>query len=255
MGKLYFVDLSGAGLGAITSIWLMNILDPFRAIIVISLLIIVTHMPIFYNRKQKLTILISITLILVLGINLFQPVWTTERFKVYKTSPYTTFSEENADIIYTDWDAMSRTDVYNAEDKDFLYITIDGGAVSSISKFDGNFNDVKYLKQHTSFLAFSGEEKERAQLIGVGGGQDILSSKMAGFKHVEAVDINRNSFKAIENLSSLGHPTLSFAIVLGVLLPVGGMGSYCYYRWDKYKNQKFYPYIWIFIITCFSKIS
>ncbi|WP_407270634.1 spermine synthase [Radiobacillus sp. PE A8.2] len=208
-GKLYFVDLIGAGFGVVVTLWLMDVTDPFRTIAVISLLVIVTQLPIIIIQKQKVVLFTCSVIIFLLAINLFNPIWTTDRFQVYKTSPYTSFSNEKAEIIASSWDALSRTDIYDAEDNDFLYITIDGGAVSSISKFNGDFTEVDYLKQQTSYLAFSGKERGKALIIGAGGGQDILSAKMAGYEKVEAVDINESSFTLLNKLSAFSGDVLN----------------------------------------------
>jgi spermidine synthase len=82
-----------------------------------------------------------------------------------------------------------------------LYITIDGSAVSPISKFKGKLKEVDYLRNTTSSLAFEFGPNRNALIIGVGGGQEVLTAQMAGFKDIEAVDINKGSFDAVHALA------------------------------------------------------
>lgn len=200
---VYFIDLVGASLGASLAILLMNHLSPIPMISMLSLALFLVGSILVFTQLKKAAKVMLIMILALLMINIFSPFLTTERFLSYQTSPYTTFSEQEGNIIYSEWDSFSRTDVYDAKDGDFLYMTIDGGAVSSISRFDGDLNTVDYLQMNTSDLAFQNpKEKERALIIGSGGGQEVLSAEMAGYSKIEALDINKGSFNAVHSLRS-----------------------------------------------------
>jgi predicted membrane-bound spermidine synthase len=143
-------------------------------------------------------------LFLALAYNLFDPFLNHADFKAYRTSPNTALSQHSdANIIYSQWNAFSRTDVFDAGDE-LLYMTIDGSAVSPISKYSGNLNEVDYLKTTTGALAFIGGHPNRnALIIGAGGGQEVLTAQMAGYRNIEAVDINPGSFDAVHALSDV----------------------------------------------------
>ena len=199
--RLYFADLIGAGTGSLGAILLMNIFNPVRTIDLVTLLIFAW----FYLSRVRFmgkTMKTAQSLILLLlAANMIYPVSQSWEFRAYRTSPYTAFANEsNAGIILSDWNAFSRTDVYDADDEELLYITIDGGAVSPISKFTGDYKDVDYLKGTTGALAFQSPAKKRALIIGAGSGQEVLIAKMAGFTSIEAVDINKGSFDAVQKL-------------------------------------------------------
>lgn len=198
---VYFADLLGAGLAAPAAVFFMNQWDPMTTISFLSC----TLYAVFYfnhhamfSRSSKI---IHGLVLFFLFYNLVFPVQDSMVFRAYQTSPNTALAgEPNARIIFSDWNAISRTDVYETEDKELLYMTIDGGAVSPISKFSGNFEDVNYLQKTTASLAFLTERKDRALIIGAGGGQEVLTAKMAGIQEIEAVDINPGSFQAVESL-------------------------------------------------------
>ncbi|TFB18503.1 spermine synthase [Filobacillus milosensis] len=197
----YFADLLGAGLGTVLVIFLMNQLSPIKMIFTLALGILFCGFVFSFHSLNKVGKLAMTVVLIFISFNIFHPLLTADRFHSYHTSPYTTFFEQEGDIVYTKWDSFSRTDVYNAKDEDFLYMTIDGGAVSPISRFNGNLKSVEYLKFNTSDLAFRNIDKnDRVLIIGSGGGQEVLTAEMAGFSHIEALDINRGSFDAVNAL-------------------------------------------------------
>lgn len=202
VNSLYFSDLAGAGIGAIGSIVLMNGLGVMETI---DLLVAVLVGMSFAYRFRTITTAFKImnsVILLILVVNVFTPFSSYLPFRAYHTSPTNLFlGQTEHKIIYTEWNSFARTDVFDVGDGQLLYLTIDGGAVSPISRFTGDFKQVDYLLQTTSALAFQDVTKERALIIGAGGGQEVLTAKMAGFKQIEAVDINAGSFRAVEALS------------------------------------------------------
>jgi hypothetical protein len=198
---IYFSDLVGAGLGAVGSIFLMNAMNPIQTIGLLSLVMFYVYFAVSYRVSKKWMSLVTSFVFIALAYNLFNPFLNQSEFRAYQTSPFTAFSgQPDADIIYTQWNAFSRTDVYDAKDE-LLYITIDGSAVSPISKYSGDLKEVDYLKTTTSSLAFQYGPNENVLIIGVGGGQEVLTAQMAGFKDIEAVDINKGSFDAVHALA------------------------------------------------------
>lgn len=200
---LYFSDLAGAGLGAVSAIPLMNLTSPIQTIFLLSAslfamsLFTSTNKSFFHKRTVYYILLISHL------YNAILPITEQLPFRSYQTSPSNVFmAEKNTRIVFSDWNAFSKTDVYDAGDGQLLYITIDGGAMSPISKYSGDLKFVDYLRNTTSYLAFQPISKERALIIGAGGGQEVLAAQLAGFQKIEAVDINSGSFNAVKELSA-----------------------------------------------------
>jgi hypothetical protein len=200
---IYFADLLGAGLGAAGSILLMNSINPIQTV---NLLSVILFMMLVLINDQQIRMpmkAMNIFLLFALMINQFYPVFDRFEFNAYRTSPHTAFYEQkDAEIVFSEWNALSRTDVYDAGDE-LLYITIDGSAVSPISKYSGDLSEVDYLITTTGSLAFLSPPRERVLLIGVGGGQEVLTAQLAGFQNIEAVDINQGSFDAVHALGGL----------------------------------------------------
>ncbi|WP_410514341.1 spermine synthase [Paenibacillus sp. BR2-3] len=200
---LYFSDLVGAGLGAAGAIFLMNTINPIRTIGLSSLLLFCTYFSLSFRKAGYGMKAVNTVVLLLLVVNLSRPLVDYLEFNAYRTSPNTTFYKEpEAKIVFSQWNAFTRTDVYDADDQELLYITIDGGAVSPISKFTGDLKDVDYLRSTTSFLAFQGTPHGRVLIIGAGGGQEVLTAQMTGYSDIEAVDINRASFHAVHKTAA-----------------------------------------------------
>jgi len=70
------------------------------------------------------------------------------------------------------------------------YMSIDGDAATTATHFTGNFDDVRFLKYDVTNLAYFLPGRERASVIGVGGGRDILSAATFGYRDITGVELN-----------------------------------------------------------------
>lgn len=201
---LYFVDLVAAGLGATGAIFLMNAINPIQTIGLITSVLILVYLVVSYRKTGRWSKFVY-TFVLMgrLALNMVYPFLDFIEFKAYRTSPFTVFSKRpDAKIVYTHWDAFSRTDVYDTKDE-LLYMTIDGSAMSPISKYSKELKEVDYLLTTTGALSFQHGPKKSALIIGAGGGQEVLTAQMSGFEEIDAVDINKGSFDAVHALAGL----------------------------------------------------
>jgi len=110
------------------------------------------------------------------------------------------------DGLYEKWNAFSRIHVREVGGQPFgwglsprysakrdigqLYLDIDSGAATVITKFDGNLNAVEHLKYDVTALAHYLRNPTSVLVIGIGGGRDILTSLTFGQRHVTGVEIN-----------------------------------------------------------------
>jgi len=67
---------------------------------------------------------------------------------------------------------------------------IDGGAATTLYRFDGDLSKLDFLKYDITNLAYSIRRSGRAAIIGVGGGRDLLSAEYFGFRDVTGVELN-----------------------------------------------------------------
>jgi len=80
--------------------------------------------------------------------------------------------------------AMPETEI------DERHMEIDGSAASPMYQFDGDLSKLAFLKYDITNLAYSIRHEGRAAIIGVGGGRDMLSALLFGFKDVTGVELN-----------------------------------------------------------------
>jgi len=89
-------------------------------------------------------------------------------------------------------------------------MNIDGQAATAMYRFDGDLSRIDFLKYDVTNLAYSIRHTGRAAVIGVGGGRDILSAYLFGFRDVTGVELNpffvsflRHDFRSFNNLVDL----------------------------------------------------
>jgi hypothetical protein len=119
------------------------------------------------------------------------------------------------DGLYEKWNALSRIYVRETGSEPFgwgmspayhpkreiqqLYLNIDSGAATVITKFDGNLSALEHLKYDVTALAHYLRNPTSVLVIGVGGGRDILTALVFGQRHVTGVEINPDILGVLTN--------------------------------------------------------
>ena len=70
------------------------------------------------------------------------------------------------------------------------HLEIDGGAGTAMYQFGGDLAKADFLRNDLTTLAYTIRDKGRSAVIGVGGGRDVLSAYMFGFRDVTGVELN-----------------------------------------------------------------
>lgn len=98
-------------------------------------------------------------------------------------------------------------------------LNIDGDAATSMFRFNGDPANARFLAHDVTNLAYAIRNSGRAAIIGVGGGRDMLSAWMFGFRDITGVELNpifidllttNPSFREFAGLASL--PGLRFVV-------------------------------------------
>jgi hypothetical protein len=69
-------------------------------------------------------------------------------------------------------------------------MNIDGLAGTAMYRFDGDLSKLEFLRYDVTNLAYTIRQDGRAAIIGVGGGRDLLSAYLFGFRDVTGVELN-----------------------------------------------------------------
>jgi hypothetical protein len=122
-----------------------------------------------------------------------------------------TKGHQGDEVIFSRWNSFSRVAVYERGHGDWSlspryqgplpdtrFMDIDSAASTPILRFDGQLDEVAYLRYELTSLAYYLQEHRAADdghgfsalVIGPGGGRDILSALVFGANQVDAVEIN-----------------------------------------------------------------
>ncbi len=203
--KLYLLDLLGAGLGSLLVIKIINSFGFVRSVIIVCIIAAISAVCIsLYGKKKKPLVISSVFLILmsILFINNSLIENIENKFYSYYTNPgklVGSYKEttENTEIIFSNWDALSRTDVIKVEGRDELLIATDGGAAAPIIKFNGDLKSVEHLRLDANYIPFAFGENDSSLVIGSGGGNDVLYALLGGNRNIDAVEINPSTIEAV----------------------------------------------------------
>ncbi|MBD2179712.1 hypothetical protein H6S82_17070 [Planktothrix sp. FACHB-1355] len=214
VSKLYAYDLAGASLGCILLVYIIGITDGPTAVIIVAFLASIGAILFASDAASKKLIQIALISTILLGsfavINtilvnqqspLLRLMWVKGKFE---SAP-----------IYEKWNSFSRITVSEDRDPEHPFgwgfsavvpfkdkieervLKIDASAATVITKFDGDFSKLEYLKYDITNLAHYLRKNAKVLAIGSGGGRDILSALLFGQKSVLGVEINHDIINAI----------------------------------------------------------
>lgn len=201
ISKVYFFDLVGGGMGALLIVPLLYILDAPTIVIFIAFSTALSSL--FFslscqNRFKIISIILTIFLLCLAFFNFY--------YQAIKVSYVK--GEKETNLIYQKWSPVGRVVVSPMKENTIhawglspnykpdklpeqLQIMIDGAAGTDLEKMTDNLEeDLEHLKYDITSLAYYIAPTSRSLIIGFGGGRDILTSLLFGFKEVEGVEIN-----------------------------------------------------------------
>lgn len=218
IGRVYGVDLLGAGLGCLFVLGIMETIDSPSGIIFVSALAFLGSLcfPVpkdhpgqtfalggksFNIKKTAIVFSLVVGGLGFLNISLPRPFIYPINLK--------TLTVTQDQIDYDGWNSISRVIVTN-EHKDvdpFLWgpsplldkkkyrvarrqLVIDGDAGTPITHFDGDFSKHAYLEYDVTNIAYTTPGIKKSAIIGVGGGRDLMSARYFGVEEIYAMDVN-----------------------------------------------------------------
>jgi len=206
-GKLYAADLAGSAAGCLLTIPVLNTIHAPTAVIMnagIAALAAAMFAMSVSGKLRRIAVLSCVVLFAIAGVNQSAKKIDIQFLKGGKNWH---------DGLYEKWNALSRIYVrqtgsepfgwgmspaYKADRKlDQLYLNIDSGAATVITKFDGDLPALEHLKYDVTALAHYLRQQTSVLVIGVGGGRDILTSLVFGQRHVTGVEINPDILRVL----------------------------------------------------------
>lgn len=215
-GLLYGADLLGAAIGAAAVLGLLSRLGAFNVLIVlgtvVALAAVVLHISLSDRRHLVAALLCLAFSSGLLALNLLSSPIAFYPDRLTGAPPDKTMisllhdPSQSARIVYTAWDPFARVDVVETEDPAAKFVFTDGGAGSTMHRFDGSLEQLASLRETPEFLPFTLGPAEHTLVLGAGAGKDILLALLAGGQTITAVEVNPAMIKATRHFGDFnGH--------------------------------------------------
>ncbi len=183
VGRLYFADLVGAGLGCFLAVPLIVALGP-PAVVILSALVFAVVGVLSMPRRLSLDMVFGSALVIVLaaGVIANESLLPDVRPEAGKLGA--------SGAAYSEWGPVFRVDVIDFGENALLLH--DGTFGSGIWRFDGNAAGLTRFDVDPRAIPFRvlGGPPDRELIVGSAGGNEILASLHFGSKNVEAVELN-----------------------------------------------------------------
>lgn len=218
VSKLYAADLMGAAFGCVVLILTLKITDGPTAVIGAAFLVSIGA--VFFACDKSFRRLLKIALVVSFLLALFIIVNTN---LVNKQNSLLRLVWVKGEIeekpLYEKWNSFSRIKVFGNPDaweiplgwgfsENFpadqkvkqLQLNIDANAGTFLTAFDGNLDNLEYLKYDVTNIVHYIRSDADVFVIGSGGGRDILSALLFNQKSVVGVEINEDIIKAVNEV-------------------------------------------------------
>lgn len=208
-GALYAADLAGSAAGCVLTIPILNHIHAPTAVILNASIAALAAVAFAMPKKGPIRLVAAACcaiLLLIAGVN------QSAKFIDIR---WVKGGKNWGDGLYEKWNALSRIYVRETGSEPFgwgmspayepkrkldqLYLNIDSGAATVITKFDGQLDPLEHLKYDVTALAHYLRKDASVLVIGVGGGRDILTSLVFNQKQVVGVEINPDILQVLTN--------------------------------------------------------
>jgi SAM-dependent methyltransferase len=189
-GRLYFADLLGASLGALTITFLLSWLGGENAVLLVAIAPFLAAGA-FARRFRVLSAVALLAILVALAVNL-----RTGFFNIHSAPTKGLYrhmaAAPGSKIELTGWNAYSRIDAVTGLDPSLLArLYIDSDAWTNVLPWDGRLDSLAELRDWYRAIPFKmAPPRARTLIIGPGGGSDVLVALAAGSEKVTAVEMN-----------------------------------------------------------------
>jgi SAM-dependent methyltransferase len=210
-GWLYAADLAGAALGCLGVIFVLLVVDPVSATLGIGAFAAGAGWIVVRDngdiRSLRLSGAVALTLAAAAIVHTGLDVAGKSHLGVFWAK-----GRDQSGTLFERWNTYSRVRVkavgestpfgwgfaHTPEtkiDQNFLDIDADAGTI--ITRHDGDFSKLSYLKDDVINAAYLVQPPADVAVVGVGGGRDILSGLFFGANHIRGIEINPAIFEAL----------------------------------------------------------
>src|SRR5215204_1259483 len=197
VGRLYFADLLGAGIGCLLAIPLITRLGPPIVIMLAALIFAVVGLlalprPAVESKRPVTRDRVILGLGAVVALALAGVVVAGEDALPNIRTEDTKLNSTGGEVLHSEWGAVFRVEVAELPNRDDKLLVHDGTFGSGIRPFNGDTRMLSYFESDLRSIPFSvlDDPPESELIIGSAGGQEILASLYYGAPDIEAVELN-----------------------------------------------------------------
>jgi hypothetical protein len=198
IGRLYFADLLGAGIGCALAVWLISAIGPPRMILLAALVLALVAVRIGIRGRRRSTALGA-----VVAAGLLVPVVFSGVLPDVKTDDAKGRAEQ---AQVSRWSPIFRVDAIGTPPPPGYtlprtLLLHDGTLGSIIQPWDGTRAGLRLFHFDTDPRSFPfavlQRPKSRVMIIGAAGGHEILASKYYGASKVDAIELNPATYDLV----------------------------------------------------------
>ena len=209
IGKLYFMDLLGAGLGCILAVATMSVLTAPNVVLLSavtaglgSLCFATATNPAPIKRSLVLCAALLALLFTDVHLNVFR--FDFAKGAVYERPEYERW---NSYAYIGIWGARSEprpsgwglSETWRRPGPPERMLKIDAGCATVITEFTGDLGKVEHLKCDVASIGHYLFQDHQVLVIGAGGGRDVLASLGFGARAVHALEYNASIVEAVND--------------------------------------------------------
>lgn len=217
VNRLYAVDLVGAALGTVALIWLLDWTnDAPSAVIAVAAFVAIGAG--FFAKdagSNRVLLLAAVTALLLGGFATVNAISAQNDDPILRVV-WTKGGKEAGPTIHETWNTFSRLRVYGNADRPSkplgwglsskadssppvrqLLLDIDSSAVTVLTHYEGNNDDVAYLRYDVTNMAHYLRSDADVFVVGSGGGRDVLTALVFDQESVTAVELNDDIIKLV----------------------------------------------------------
>src|SRR5215467_6229154 len=188
-GSLYFADLLGASLGAVSVTVLLQLVGGEVSLMLAAVAPMLASG--LLSRRFRIVATAEAAIVLLLAVTNH----STERFHVIpgtiKAMRRQMDDNPGSRVVQSGWNSYSRIDAVEGVSPKFLArLYIDSDAWTSIMPWDGRLESVHEMRDSYRALPFHFNPGGETLIIGPGGGPDVVAALASGSRKVTAVEMN-----------------------------------------------------------------
>jgi SAM-dependent methyltransferase len=206
VGRIYFVDLLGAGLGCLLSILALNNLGGPGAILGAALMAGVAALLFASGRQRGLATgwLVALVLLLTLRDQAgFLRIISTKAGDIDQQRIFESWNSFSRVTVHEHWTPFpfgwGMSAIRQEPDPGHRLLLIDSSAGTPIQRFDGDWSTVQFLRDDVTSFAYYLLDRPGVLIIGPGGGRDVLTALVFGSQQVTGVELNPAIVHAVRN--------------------------------------------------------